>query len=314
MPLINTVLGSIDTRKLGRTLTHEHVFVGPAGSYKEYPELLDENVFEQIVDGLVKVKGGGFDTLVDATTSDLGRDVDLLVQASQASKMNIIACSGWWLDFPRYFEGISPDQLADVFTREIEQGIAGTDVKAGILKSASGMEGVTSQAKIVLRAVARAHHRTNVPIMLHTYTPDQVSTQQLAILKEEGVAMNRIKIDHSLATADVEYLTWLLDQGCYLSMDSFPGRGVSPRTRAKTMKALMDAGYSDRLCPSHDFVQARIKVANPEMSDEERLRLNPHGYLYIQNAIFPMLIEMGVDEKALKHLFINGPRNYLEGR
>jgi len=46
MTLINTVLGSIDTSALGGTLTHEHLFVGPAGSYKEHPELLDKNVFE----------------------------------------------------------------------------------------------------------------------------------------------------------------------------------------------------------------------------------------------------------------------------
>jgi predicted metal-dependent phosphotriesterase family hydrolase len=36
--------------------------------------------------------------------------------------------------------------------------------------------------------------------------------------------------------------------------------------------------------------------------------------LYIQNAVFPMLIEMGADEKELGQLFINGPRNYFEGR
>ena len=75
----------------------------------------------------------------------------------------------------------------------------------------------------------------------------------------------------------------------------------------------MDSGYSDRLCPSHDYVQSRIKVANPEISDEEWLRLNPYGYLYIQNAVFPMLVEMGADKYALDLLFINGPRNFFEG-
>ena len=54
----------------------------------------------------------------------------------------------------------------------------------------------------------------------------------------------------------------------------------------------MDAGYADRLCPSHDLVQARIMVAHPEISEDERLRLNPHGYLYIQKEVYPMLREM----------------------
>ena len=125
--------------------------------------------------------------------------------------------------------------------------------------------------------------------------------------------MNRIKVDHNLSNTDVEYQTWLLDLGCYLSMDSFPGMGTSPRARAKTMKALMDAGYADRLCPSHDLVQARIMVTNPEISAEERLGLNPHGYLYIQKVVYPMLREMGANDEELKNLCIKGPRNFFEG-
>ena len=313
MTYVNTVLGPLDTAELGTTLTHEHLFVGPAGSYRDFPELLKPDIFERIIDGLKKAKDGGIDTIVDATTADLGRDVELLAEASRRSGVNIIACTGWWLDFPRFYEGISPDQLAEVFVREIEKGISGTDIKAGILKSASDMEGVTVQGEIVLRAIARAHHQTQVPIMLHTYSPGQVARRQLSILKEENVAMNRIKVDHNLSNTDVEYHTWVLDQGCYLSMDSFPGMGTSLMARIKTMKALMDAGYGDRLCPSHDHVQEWIVVANPEISEEERLRHNPHGYLYIQNVVYPMLKEMGADGKELKDLCIKGPRNFFEG-
>ncbi|MCP4753513.1 MAG: hypothetical protein GY866_21695 [Proteobacteria bacterium] len=313
MMKINTVLGPLDTSELGTTLTHEHLFVGPAGSYKDFPELLGPDVFDRIVEGLKAAKEGGIDTIVDATTTDLGRDVELMVEASRASGVNIIACTGWWLDFPRFFEGISPDQLTEVFVREIQRGMSGTDVKAGILKSASDMEGVTPNAEIVLRAIARAHHQTDLPIMLHSFSAGQVARQQLKILAQEGVPMNRIKIDHNLSNTDVEYQSWLLDQGCYLSMDSFPGRGTSPRARAKTVKALMDAGYSDRLCPSHDLVQKFIQVANPEISEEERLKANPHAYLYIEKKIYPMLREMGASHEELKNLCLVGPRNFFEG-
>lgn len=313
MARINTVLGPMETADLGTTLTHEHLLVGPAGSYRDFPELFVPQVFDMVVEGLKAAKAGGIDTIVDATTADLGRDVEFLAEASQASGVNVLACTGWWLDFPRFFEGISPDQLADVFTREIEVGISGTDIKAGVLKSASDMEGVTPNDAVVLRAIARAYHRTKVPIMLHSYAPGQVARQQLAILEEEGVPMNRIKIDHPLSSSDEEYLTWLLDQGCFLSMDSFPGMGVSPHARAQTMKNLMDAGYADRLCPSHDIVQARIKVADPMISDEERLKANPHGYLYIHQEIFPRLKEMGATDEELGRLCVAGPRGFFEG-
>ncbi|MCP4752420.1 MAG: hypothetical protein GY866_16120, partial [Proteobacteria bacterium] len=69
----------------------------------------------------------------DATTLDLGRNVEMLAEASRRSGVNIVACAGWWLETPRFFTGVSSDQWTEVFTREIQEGIAGTGIKAGIL-------------------------------------------------------------------------------------------------------------------------------------------------------------------------------------
>lgn len=313
MATINSVLGSLDTTSLGFTLMHEHVISAPAGVFRDYPELLGANLMERVVDDLRKAKEGGVDTIVDASTLDLGRNIGLLVEASRRSDVNIVACTGWWLNVPPSFAGVSADQLAEVFIREIEQGISGTNIKAGILKSASDMEGVTPEAEIVLRAVARAQLKTDVPIVLHSYSPGQVGRQQLAVLKEEGVELKRVKIDHSNDTTDVEYLIWLLEEGCYLGLDRYPGRNTSPLARTKTMKALIDAGYIGRLCPSHDRTIAPIMVANPAIAEEERLKHNPYGYLYIKEVVFSQLREMGVSEAALNSLCVDGPRNFFEG-
>ncbi len=316
MTIINSVLGPLDTANLGFTLMHEHIMFAPAGVYQDYPELLGANLMERVIDTLKKAKEGGVDTIVDTTTLDLGRNIDLLVEASRRSGVNIIATTGWWLDIPRYFVGVSIDQFTELFTREIEQGISGTNIKAGMLKSASDIEGVTPGAEIMLRAVARAHLKTGVPIMLHSYSPGRVGQQQLAVLKEEGVDFKRIKIDHSNDTTDVEYLIWLLEQGCYLGMDRYPGRNVSPLARTKTMKALIDAGYTERLCPSHDFGILVVDVALAKIygiSIEERRKGNPYGFLYIKKVVFPQLREMGVSEKIINSLCIDGPRNFFEG-
>jgi len=313
MATINSVLGPLDTSDLGFTLSHEHIIVASPGILQDYPELIGTDIMERVVDRLRKAKEGGLATIVDATTPDLGRNINLLAEASRLSGINIIACTGWWLDIPRSFAGVSADQLAHVFTRDVEQGISGTDIKAGVLKAASDMAGVTSAEEIVLRAVARTHHNTSVPIMLHSYSPGQVGKQQLAILKEEGVDLKRVKMDHSNDTTDVEYLIWLLEQGCYLGMDRYPGRNITPIDRTKTMKALIDAGYTERLCPSHDGSILRVLADNPEITEEERLRLNPYGYLYIKKVVLPQLREMGVSETILNSLCVDGPRNFFEG-
>lgn len=312
MATINSVLGPIDTANLGFTLMHEHIIVAPAGVFGDYPELLGTNLMGRVVDGLKKAKEGGIDTIIDATTLDLGRNINLLAEASAESGVNIIACSGWWLDIPRYFVGVSIDQLTQVFTRECEQGISGTNIKAGILKAASDIAGVTPESEIILRAVARASLNTGVPIMLHSYSPGRVGERQLAVLKEEGIDLKRIKIDHSNDTTDVEYLIWLLEQGCYIGMDRYPGHNVSPIARTKTLKTLINSGFSTRLLLSHDQTILYVMTTNNHLM-EERLRLNPHGYLYIKKVVFPQLQEMGVPEAIINTLCVDGPRNFFEG-
>jgi len=311
--MINSVLGPLDTANLGFTLMHEHLIVASAGVPQDYAELLGPGFMDRIVQGLIQAKEGGIDTVVETTTLDLGRDVNIMAEASRRSGVNMIACAGWWLDIPPFFAGVTADQFARLFIREIREGIAGTGIKAGILKAASDLSGVTPEQTPILRGVARAHLETKVPIMLHSYSPGQVGRQQLAILQEEGVDLGRVKMDHSNDTTDVEYLTWLLEQGCYLGLDRYPGRIVSPLARTKTMKALIDAGYTDRLLPSHDHSLVWVAAEAPLISPEEREKLNPHGFLFMKKVVFAQLREMGVSEVILDRLCVNGPRNFFEG-
>ena len=314
MTNINSVLGPIDTAKLGTTLIHEHIMSSSIGIPQNYPEVLERGYMKHIVDGLKRTKAGGIDTVVDATTLDLGRDVNILARASRLSGVNIIACTGWWLEKPRFLSGVSVDRLTRGFVREIREGIAGTDIKAGILKGASDKAGVLPEEEKVLRAVAQAHHETGRPIMVHSYAPGQVGRRQIAILKEEGVPLNRVKMDHSNDTTDLEYLVWMLEQGCYLGLDRYPGQGTSPLARTRTLKALIDAGYKDRLCLSHDWSLAR-HMDNDTFTGtpQKREKLNPHGYLYIKNIVFPQLREMGVSDNIIDRLLVDGPRKFFEG-
>ncbi|MFC1899961.1 phosphotriesterase [Chloroflexota bacterium] len=314
MAMINSVLGLLETSQMGTTLMHEHILGSSIGIPQNYPEILDRGYMRKIIEKLKVAKGGGIDTVVDATTLDLGRDVNILAEASRRSGVNIICCTGWWTEKTRFLSGVSVDKLAKGFVREIREGIAGTGIKAGILKGASDKAGVLTEEETILRAVARAHHETDVPIMLHSYSPGQVGRRQIQILKEEGVNLKRVKMDHSNDTTDLEYLTWILKEGCYLGMDRYPGEGASPLARTRTLKKLIDVGYKDRLCVSHDWSLARhVAKDSPIGSPEKRKKLNPHDYLYIKNVVFPMLGEMGLSEDVIETILIDAPRNFFEG-
>jgi len=311
MSTINSVLGPIDTSNLGFTLMHEHVFCQGVVA-QNYPELFGDGFIERIISGVTTAKNGGVDTIVDATTFDLGRDVSKLAEIARRTNVNIIACTGWWMNVPEHIAGTSPNLYADLFVREIQQGIAGTGIKAGMLKSAADFGGVTATGEIMLRAVARAHCQTLVPIMLHSYAPEQVAKRQLAILKEEGVNLKRVAVDHVNDTTDFEYLNWLLEQGCYLGMDRYPGLNLSSSARTRTLKQLIDAGWIDRLLPSHDLCLVTPLTFYPPDVKASIEKDNPYGYLYIKKVVFRQLEDMGVSQATLNTLCVNGPRYFFE--
>ena len=316
MTKINSVMGPIDTKDLGFTLMHEHVMVSASGLYDSYPDLLGPNREERATQTLINAKNAGIDTIVDATTFDLGRKAPLLREVSKNSGVNIINVTGWWLDVPRFMVGVSADQMAQEFRRDIEEGFRGTDIKAGLLKCAADFEGVTAPLEVMTRAVAKVHVSSGLPIMVHSYPAGQLARRQIAILKEEGVDLTRVKIDHSNDTTDIEYLRWVLDQGCYLGMDRYPGRFVSPHMRTTTLKSLIDDGYADRLCPSHDCICLGILNQHPDGSLPQEHKFspgNPYQYLYMKYEVIPELKTMGVSDNTLHMLFVDNPRRFFEG-
>lgn len=313
---VNTVLGPIAPAELGFTLMHEHVVVCASGLYESYPDLLGPDREARAVACLQRAKAAGIDTIVDATTFDLGRNAPLLAAVSKESGVQIINVTGWWLDVPRFMVGLGPNQLAREFVRDIREGFRGTDIKAGLLKCAADLEGVTPPLETMARAVARAHGETGLPIMVHSYPTGQVARRQLEIFREEGVDLTRVKVDHSNDTTDTEYLKWILDQGCFLGLDRYPGRNVSPHMRTLTLKSLMDDGYGDRLCPSHDCICLHFHNEGPDgvVPEEHAFTAsNPDQYLYLHRHVIPELTALGVSEQAIRALFVDNPRRFFAG-
>ena len=317
MTTINTVTGPISPDDLGFTLMHEHVMVSAPNMYRTFPDLFGPADREaRAIATLKRAKEEGIDTIVDATTYDLGKDPQLLVDVAEGSGVNIINTTGWWLDVPRFLRGVSPNQMAREFVKDIEEGFRGTGIKAGILKCAADFQGVTVDLELMARAASRAHNETGIPMMVHSYPTGQVARRQIEIFKEEGVDLTRVKIDHSNDTTDTEYLKWILDQGCYLGLDRYPGNLVSPHMRTVTLKNLIDMGFGDKLCPAHDCICLHIHKEQPDgtIPDEhDFFKSNMDQYLYIHRHVIPDLLEMGVTEEQVRGVCVANPRRFFAG-
>ena len=172
MPTVNTVLGPVETADLGFTLSHEHVGTNAAGLRHTYPEFIDrEGLLEQAVAAMREAYQAGVRTMVEMSTFDLGRDIGLIQEVSRRSGVQLIAVTGSHLAVPRPFGEVSPDVIARLYIREIEEGIEGTGIKASLVKAASDRGGITPPQEVILRAVARTHQRTGGFCRKFSFTP-----------------------------------------------------------------------------------------------------------------------------------------------
>ena len=311
MTTVNTVLGPRDSSELGFTLSHEHISLSSAGIQDTFPEFIDrDSAIEDGIRLLKEAKAEGVDTIFDLSTMDLGRDVRIIEAVSKGSGVNVIVATGTWLDIPRSFIVASPDEIAPLYVREIETGIQGTGIKAGIIKLAN--EPFVSEAgEVILRAGARAHQTTGAPLYTHTMTENRVGDRQVEIFEDEGVDLNRVCIGHSNDSTDMDYLTGLLDKGVWLGLDRHPGQGVTWQERTKTLLKLINAGYGKRLMLSHDWSVAATMMTKERAA--ERPATNPDNYLFITRNVLPMLLELGATQQHVDDLMVNNPRSFLEG-
>ena len=315
MGSINTVLGRIDSKELGFTQSHEHICGGFGGSPHSFPEFLDRPAtLARAVKDLTQARNEGLQTIMDVAPHDQGRDIRLQEEVSQQSGINIIVCTGTWLDVPRFFEGLKPDKIAGMYIREIEEGIDGTGIKPGIIKVASDRDGVKPGEELVLRAAARASLHTGTPIMTHTWAPARIGDQQVAILEDEEMDLTKVCIGHSNDTTNMQYLTGLLKKGVWLGMDRHPGGGPDVpdwKERTRIIKALIDEGWGKRIMIAHDW-DSSMGLFPSEMR-ATRESYNPDNYLFIIRNVIPYMRKLGIKDGDINSITVDNPRRYLEG-
>jgi phosphotriesterase-related protein len=320
MATIQTMRGPIDSAQLGVTLMHEHIFVLSTEIMLNYPEDWgdEQRRIDDAIARLNELHSRGVNSVVDLTVIGLGRYIPRIQRIAEQTPINIIVATGLYTynDIPLYFHlkgpGTlldGPEPMIDMFLRDIEQGIAGTNVKAGILKCATDEPGLTPGVERTLRAVAQVHRRTGVPISTHTHARKKRGLDQQRIFREEGVDLSRVVIGHSGDTTDIEYLEELIASGSYLGMDRFGIDTILPfEDRVNTVARLCERGHVNRLVLSHDascFMDWVPERMIPAM-------LPRWNYLHIHNDVIPALKKCGVTDQQIHTMLVENPRIIFE--
>ncbi|HEX2174486.1 MAG TPA: hypothetical protein VHG70_01130, partial [Nocardioidaceae bacterium] len=246
-----------------------------------------------------------------------GRDVRRVARVADRTRVQLVASTGYYChdELPAYFQTHGPGRLVDVpdplpglFVRDIEEGIAGTSIRAGMLKVVTDRKGMTPDVVRVMEAAAEAQLRTGVPITTHTHAPSRNGRDQVAFLTGRGVDPERLVIGHSGDSEDLAYLQELMDAGATLGMDRFGMEHVlTDDRRVATVVELVRRGYADRMVLSHDAAFFS-RVTPPSW----RAAHTPHWHMEnLPRRIVPQLLEHGVSEKEIDQMMVHNPARLL---
>ena len=316
--MIQTVLGTIQPDELGVCLPHEHIWCDQRLAPKA--ELFDVtrsagsfmclNNYDRMVAELIGYRQAGGQAIVEVTCDGWGRDLETLARLSEAAEVHIIATAGFYTEpcMPLFVAEWSVARLADHITREIEEGGGPNRRRCGVLKSAihrARAEGLELKG---LEAVAIAQKRTGVAITTHTTGSRRqeipggtAGVEQLELLKAQGVSPTRLIVGHVDERPDIDVLSALADEGCFIQFDVIgKEHWLLDRTRAKLIQALIERGHLEHLLLSQD-----------RNRDHEMRYSGNTGYCHIFESFLPRLRQLGVTTEQIRAMMVHNPSRAL---
>jgi len=225
---IHTVLGEIDSKDMGLTLPHEHLFFDLRGAARPRDFRVDrEEVVKTVLPSLLALRKRGVSTLFECSTGGIGRDPLILEALGRGSGVNIVAPGGLYKEtfMPSWVRSRTADELAEWMREEIQMGIENTSVKAGFIKLAATNEGLTALEEKVLRAAARAAKDTGSAIAQHTSGPrsGSILLREMEVLREEHFDVSKFVWVHAHSESDISVHMKAAEAGVNLEYDAIGG-------------------------------------------------------------------------------------------
>jgi phosphotriesterase-related protein len=341
-----SVLGPIAAEYLGMTLPHEHLlwdltfyFVEPIDADEKvlaHQPVSLENLNgvlhhmlsnldslrqedEQIaIKELMLFKRAGGNTIVDQSVHGMGANPLGLVRISQATGVNIIRATGYYLPMthPKTLASMTEEEIADGLVRDITVGIGDTGVRAGMLKGAcSGPLSVRIEdsERKVMRACALAQRRTGAAIGIHNLDKD-LASDVMDILTEAGADLSRTIMMHADRWGpDPLIYPKLLHAGCYIELDGFgtaelglvpvaPRRDyqINDAQRCDIIKRLIAQGYLKQILISQDVWQKSRCTSYGGV-----------GYAHIPLDVVPLMRHKDITDEQIHAIMVENPARIL---
>ena len=270
----------------GYTYAHEHLHIDLSGFKGDIDCRLDQ--YALICDEMRTLMNLGVRNIIEMTNRYMGRNPQFMQDLMRDTGINVVACTGYYQHdfYPEHVATRSVRQLAQEMIDEIEKGIEGSELKAGIIAEIGSSKGtITDLEKKVFYAAAIAHHETGRPLSTHT-SFSTMGLEQLALLSGYGVDLSRVVIGHCDLKDNIDDILRMIDLGAYVQFDTIGKNNYYPDAkRIDMLHALRDRGLLHRVMLSMDITRRSHLKAN-----------GGNGYSYLLTNFVPLLRQSGFSQ------------------
>ena len=295
--IVYTVRGSVRASDLGFTLPHEHIMVDFGGATTAGKHRYDaEDVIDVMTPYLKDARALGVETLIECTPNFLGRDVEIFRTLSERTGLNVITNTGLYNNqyLPDYAHERTAESLAEDWIEEFENGIDGTGIKPGFIKTAVNEQPNALDLKII-HAAAVAHKATGLTIATHTCLAD-AAEKVLAVLESHGVDPDRWIFVHAHLEPDVKRLVELARIGVWIELDGLGFGG--DEEHLERLLGLLEHGFGDQILLSQDAGWYNI-------GEEHGGKINP--YTRLKADFLPLAKERGINDAVVEKIICINP-------
>ena len=303
-----TVQGPISVSEIGKSLIHEHILVDFIGADSTgYHRWNRAEVIKMVLPYLQEIRNSGCSTLIDCTPAYLGRDPLLLKMLSDSSGLNILTNTGYYgalnnKYLPSHTFRETAEQIAARWIREWQDGIDGTGIKPGFIKTGVNPGMLSDLHKKLIKAAAITHLKTGLTIASHT-GPALPAFEELEILASEGVAASAFIWVHAQSESDHSTHVMAATKGAWISLDGLSDDNAEEYVGM--INNLKENGLLHRVLVSHDA--GWYKPGEPDGGSFR-------GYTALFTSLLPALKEAGYSEEELTQLLVHNPARAFEVR
>ena len=300
-----TIIDDIPVETLGLVLPHEHLFTDLRGpDVPDYAKADPARVAATMIPYLRDAEKAGVTALVECSTMGVGRNIEILTELAKRTQIHVLAPTGVYKESytPAIYKSSSIEEMAELWVLELTEGIGMTGKKAGFIKIALSDDGPTALETRNIRAAVRASQATGAAIASHTIGGN-AALKELAILEEEGLALERFIWVHANSEPDQHFHLEAASRGAYVEFDSIGQPGVDQEELASAVMFLIEEGFANHVLLSHDA--GWFQPGNPGGEPEGGIR----GYTALTNEFIPLLQDNGIDDRTISLLTVENPKH-----